>query len=275
VSEFIFVNPSQLSEYVSISLTLLFLAIAAISDLKTREVADRVWLLYGPIGLALTVYRTYIDPSILILTAASIGLSVLLAFALVFFGLSGGADAKALICLGLTLPLPPRIISPILGYLHPFFPIIVLVTGYVCSFSVAIWMLGRNMVSLARGKSNLFGGLENESTWKKILALVTGYPTRISRLKSTFYLYPMEKIVEEEHGASRTLQLYSNIDVDRDQVVSAFIESLRKVGSPDTVWVTPGLPMLVFILVAVVITLIVGDPIFNGIFFLMKHLLVN
>ena len=94
-------------------------------------------------------------------------------------------------------------------------------------------------------------------------------------MKSTFYLYPMEKIVEEEHGAHRTLQLYSNIDVDRDQVVSEFIESLGKVGSPETVWVTPGLPMLVFILFAVVITLIVGDPVFGGIFLLLKHLLVN
>ena len=265
----------QLSEYVSVAITLLFLTFAAFSDLKTREVSDRVWLVYGPIGLALTVYRTYAEPSLLFLTAASIGLSVLVAFGLVLFGLSGGADAKALMCLGLTLPLPPSVVSPILGFVHPFYPIIVLVTGYICSFSVAIWMIGKNMVSLARSKSNLFGGLEDESAWKKALALVTGYPTRITRLKSTFYLYPMEKIVEAEHGARRTLQLYSNVDVDRDQVVSEFIESLGKVGSPETVWVTPGLPMLVFILFAVVITLIIGDPVFGGIFLLLRHLLVS
>lgn len=264
-------DPLQLSEYVSVSITLLFLTIAAISDLRTREVPDKVWLVYGPIGLALTVYRTYVNPAHLILAAVSIGFSVLLAFGLVLFGLSGGADAKALLCLGMTLPLPPGIINPILGFVHPFFPIVVIVTGYICSFSVAIWMLGKNTTSLARSKSNPFRGLENESIWKKALALVTGYPTRIARLKSTFYLYPMEKVVEDENGTHRTLQLYSNADVDRDQVVVEFIESLRKVGSPETVWVTPGLPMLVFLLFAVVITLVIGDPVFGGIFLLLKH----
>lgn len=264
-------DPYLFSEYVSVSITLILLFIAAVSDIRTREVPDKVWLVYGPIGLVLTVFRTYVDPSHLILTVVSIGLSILVGFGLVFFGLSGGADAKAMICLGLTLPLPPGIINPILGFVHPFYPIIVLVTGYVCSFSVAIWMLGKNMISLAQGKSGLFEGLQKESRWKKTLALVTGYPTTITRLRSTFYLYPMEKIVENENGAHRTLQVYANADVDREQVVSEFVESLRKVGSPETVWVTPGLPMLVFILFAVFITLVIGDPVFGGIFLLLKR----
>lgn len=261
----------QLSEYVSVAITLIFLTFAAFSDLKTREVSDKVWLVYGPLGLALTVYRTYAEPSLLLFTAASIGFAVLVAFGLVFFGLSGGADAKALMCLGLTLPLPPRIFSPILGFVHPFFPIVVLVTGYVCSFSVAIWMLGKNLVLLTRFKSEMFQGLEQDPAWKKALALITGFPTSVAQLQSTFYLYPMEKIVEDEHGARRTLQTYSNADVDREQAISEFKESLRKVSPPPLVWVTPGIPMLVFILLAVVITLIVGDPVFAGIFLLLSR----
>lgn len=260
----------QLSEYMSVFITLVLLGIASISDVRTREVPDKVWLVYGPIGLALTAFRTFVDPANLVLTLVSIGFSVLVAFGLVFFGLAGGADAKALICLGLTLPLPPGLLNPVLGFVHPFFPIVVVVTGYICSFSVALWMLGRNMVSLARLKSGMFDGVEHEPAWKKALALVTGYPTKIKLLQSTFYLYPMEKVVEDENGAHRALQLYANADVDREQVVSEFNESLRKVGSPETVWVTPGLPMLVFILLAVVITLVVGDPVFGGIFRLLK-----
>jgi preflagellin peptidase FlaK len=262
----------QLSEYLSVSLTLVFLSFAAFSDFKTREVADKVWLIYGPIGLTLTVYRTYAEPSLLLLTGASVGFAFLIAFGLVLFGLAGGADAKALMCLGLTLPLPPSIVSPILGFVHPFYPVVVLVTGYICSISVALWMLGKNAVSLARGSLNLFNGLENESTWKKAMALSTGYPTGIARLRSTFYLYPMEKVVENEQGSHRTLQLYSNADVDRDQVVSEFIESLKKVKPPERVWVTPGLPMLVFLVLAIVITLVIGDPVFGGIFFTLKRI---
>lgn len=261
----------QVTEYVSILATLFFFGLGSFFDLKTREVPDKVWLIYGPLGLVLTAYRTYVDPSHLFLTAVSLGFSILVAFGLVFFGLCGGADAKALICLALTLPLPPRVINPILGFVHPFFPIVVLVIGYVCSFSIAIWMLGKNITQLTRLKSRMFEGLEHEPAWKKALALVTGFPTELGKLQSTFYLYPMEKVVEDERGTRRTLQAYSNADVDRQQVLSEFTESLGKVGSPSKVWVTPGLPMLVFILFAIVITLTVGDLVFGGIFLLLKH----
>jgi hypothetical protein len=81
----------------------------------------------------------------------------------------------------------------------------------------------------------------------------------------------MEKVVENGNGARRTLQMYSNADVDREQVLSEFTESLRKVSPPNLVWVTPGLPLLVFILIAVVISITVGDPIFAGIFLLLHH----
>ena len=264
-------DPVQLSEYLSTFITLLFLGVGALFDLKSREVPDKVWLLFGPIGLALTVFRTYIERSLFPLTAVSIGASILIAFGLVFFGLAGGADAKAMICLGLTLPLPPTIATTILGFVHPFYPIVILLTGYVCSFSVAIWILGRNALSIARGESSMFRGLENESMWKKALALFTGSPTSIARLKSTYYLYPMEEIVEDNKGTHRSLQLYSKVDVNRDQAVSEFLQSLRKVGSPEIVWVTPGLPLLVFIFFSVIITLVLGDPIFSGMFLLLRR----
>jgi prepilin signal peptidase PulO-like enzyme (type II secretory pathway) len=65
--------------------------------------------------------------------------------------------------------------------------------------------------------------------------------------------------------------MYSNPDVDRDQLVSEFEESLKKVGSPSTVWVTPGIPLLVFVLIALVIVLLLGDPLFFAIRILMRH----
>ena len=263
-------DPYQVSEYVSVSITLIFLSAAAIFDLRTREVPDKVWLAYGPVGLILTIYRIWVEPSLLIFTVASISLSMLVAFGLVFFGLSGGADAKALICLGITLPLPPAIVNPILGFAYPFFPIVVLVTGYIVSLSVAVWMLGRNLLMLRRHGSGMFEGLEREPTWKKVLAFITGFPTELSRLQSTFYLYPMEEVVEDENGAHRAFQAYSDADVDREQVLSQFNESMRKVGSPNTVWVTPGVPLLVFILAAVVIALTVGDPVFAGILSIVR-----
>ena len=258
-------NPVQLSEYVSVSMTLLCLTLASICDLRTREVPDKIWLAYGPIGLALTIYRTWVEPQALLFTAISIAISILLAFGLVLFGLSGGADAKALICLGLTLPLPPAIATPMLGFVHPFFPVVVFITAYIASLSVAVWMLSRNLILFRKLRSGIFNGLEQEPTWKKCLAFITGFPTETSLLRSTFYLYPMEKVIEDKDGAHRAFQVYSNADVDREQLLSEFSESMKKVGSPSTVWVTPGLPLLVFILVGVVIGLTLGDPLFVGI----------
>jgi len=247
------------------------LTLASISDLKTREVSDKLWLAYGPVGLAITIYRVSLEPMTLSLTAISIGISTVLAFALVFFGLSGGADAKALICLGLTLPLPPTIVSPVLGFVHPFFPVVVLITTYIASLSVAVWILGKNIILLARLRSRLFAGFEREPLWKKMLAVITGFPAKTSQLQSTFYLYPMEKIVDEKDGAHRTFQAYSNADVDRDEVLSDFFDSMKKIGSPSTVWVTPGLPLLVFMLVGLMIGLTVGDPLLAGIHLLTAH----
>jgi len=264
-------DPFQASEYASISISIAIFAFAAWSDLKTREVSDKVWFVYGPLGLAFTIYRLWVEPSLLLLTGASIGLSILVAFGLVFFGLTGGADALALICLSLTLPVPPRALTPMLGYFLPFFPIVVLYTGYLASILVPFVMIAKNLSVWVRLKSGMFNGLEHESTWKKALAFITGFPTSLSQLRSTFYLYPMEKVVEDKEGVRRTLDVYSSADVDRDQVVSEFEESLKRAGSPGTVWVTPGLPLLVFLLIALVFVLTLGDPLFFAISVLMRH----
>ena len=264
-------DPFQASEYASITVSIAVLAFAAWCDLKTREVPDEVWLVYGPVGAALMIYRLWVEPSLLILTAASIGLSILLAFGLVLFGLTGGADGKALICLGLALPLPPQTLTPILGYFHPFLPIVVLYTAYLASISVAFWMVGKNLTLWAQYKSGMFQGLEHEPAWKKVLAFITGFRAQLSELRSVFYLYPMEKVVDDDGGARRTFEMYSNPDVDRDQLVSEFEESLKKVGSPSIVWVTPGIPLLVFVLIALVIVLLLGDPLFFAIRILMRH----
>jgi hypothetical protein len=132
-------------------------------------------------------------------------------------------------------------------------------------------MLAKNLMLFRKLRSGIFSGLESEPIWKKCLAFITGFPTELSRLRSTFYLYPMEKVVEDEAGAHRTFQMYSNADVDREQLLSEFNESMKKVGSPNTVWVTPGLPLLVFILIGVVIGLTLGDPLFVGISLLSAH----
>jgi len=257
------VVPLQILSYAATALTFSFFAVGSILDLRTREVPDRVWLLYGPLGAVLTFTRLLVDPSGLFVTIISAVLTALISVGLFYLGIFGGADAKAMICLGVTVPVPPAGLKPLIGFAHPFYPIVVLVVGYVCSASVAVWLLTRNIIEITQRSGSLFAGLGSEPWWRKGAAVLTGYRTEVPRLASTFYLYPMEEVVEDSTGARRRLRLFLNAEADRDRLVSTYIDSLSKVGSPSRVWVTPGLPLLVFLFFAILITLILGDPIFG------------
>ncbi len=149
----------QIIEYMAISISLFFFGLGSLFDLKTREVADKVWWAYAPIGLALTAYRLFLNPSSLILTIVSVGVTFLISFGFFYFGLFGGADAKAIICLGLTLPLMPSSFQSVMGYVHPFFPIVVVITSYICSASVALWLFLKNSIVYLTG-NHIFAGLE-------------------------------------------------------------------------------------------------------------------
>jgi preflagellin peptidase FlaK len=261
-------EPLQVIDSGAICTALFFFAVGSALDLRTREVPNKVWVIFGLIGVLLSVGRLMIEPSLLILTLVSIGLTTLISFGLFYFGLFGGADAKAIICLGLALPLIPSIPQPLIGYLHPFFPIVVVMIGFVCSLSIALWIGLNNLASYVTRGHRLFDGLRQEPLWRKAMASITGFPTDVSKLRSTFYLYPIEEVVEESDGAHRRFHLFFSAETDRNRMVSAFIESLEKVGSPSNVWVSPGLPMLLFIFIGLIITLVLGDLVFS-VFFLL------
>lgn len=252
----------------AIAVSIFFFALGSFFDLRTGEVDDKVWLVYGPVGLALTIARLLLDSSNLVVTLVSIGITTGFSFGLFYFGLFGGADCKAIICLGLTQPLPPTSFQPFLGYVHPIFPLVVVITGFICSSLVGVWFGVTNLSRYLGRKDHMFQGLERESPWRKALAFVLGYRAEISKLVSTFYLYPMEEVVRDATGAHRSLKLFMDAETDRDAVASEFSKSLAGLGYGGKVWVTPGLPMLLFILVGLGLTLALGDIVFSTVFIL-------
>jgi len=253
-------------ESAAILVSTFFFGVGSISDLKKREVDDKVWIFYGLLGGSLTVARLILDSSTLLIVLGSIGLAVILAFALFYFGMFGGADAKAMMCLGLTLPLNPQVPTPLLGYFHPFFPVNVVLLGFVFSASAAIWYGIANMFSYRTEGESMFVGLQDQSRWKKVMLMLTGFRTTLEKLRSTFYLYPLEEIVSSDVGTRRSVKLFFDAEADRDQLVSNFTESFQKAGYSGKVWVTPGLPMLVFVLAGLLVALVVGDPVFSLVF---------
>jgi len=138
----------------------------------------------------------------------------------------------------------------------------VVILGFICSASLAIWFGLRNAVAYPTEKSRMFEGLEHESRWKKAMAMITGYRTELSKLESIFYLYPMEEMAQDSESVRRAFKLFVDAESDREMMVTKLKESLPELGYSGKVWVTPGLPMLFFILIGLIVSLVFGDVIF-------------
>ncbi len=247
-------------EWASLALTFAVLIAASISDLKTREVSNRVWLVYGPLALLLFIGRivtSSVDAPIFLVSSLA---TIVVAFLLFQFGVMGGADSKALMCIGLALPVAPGVVTafwqpPIAFY--PF-PIAILANSFLLSMALAVFILIRN---LTRGISarGLFRGFEKESILRKIMILFTSYKTSFNMLESRVYLYPAEQVEVTESRPVRHFRLVSNAEEDREKLISG-LEGYKEQGLyADGVWVTPGLPHLVFVTASLGVVLLLGD----------------
>src|SRR5260370_5161634 len=91
--------------------------------METREVSNRTWLVYGPVALGLFAARIVASPVDLPIFLVSALATIVVSFLLFQFGVVGGADSKAFICIWLPLPVAPRIITALLQppfFFHPF-----------------------------------------------------------------------------------------------------------------------------------------------------------
>jgi archaeal preflagellin peptidase FlaK len=220
------------------TVSLVFLIYASWSDYKTREVTNKVWAFYAPIALALT-------------------LSELLLY--------DYSDSKALMCIALALPFfPTSLFTPLLpDGLSPIsqlvFPITVLSNSVLIAALSALYLLLRNLARKARSGKPLFeGALAKESFWKKVLVLVTGQKFPIATLKAKWHVYPMEDITEENGVQERKLVVVPK-DEGRAEIVER-LSTAADAGKIDSrVWATPGLPMLIFVTIGLIMALSLGD----------------
>jgi len=242
-----------------IMISLAVLSVASVSDLRTREVSNRHWLFYGPIALALFLAQILTSDNWLIVGISG-GITVVIAFIMFQVGLVGGADSKALMCLGLAMPALPSFITPY--WQSPFafypFPIVVLVNSFLLSISAGLFIMGKNL--FVRGRSGgLFRGFEKESFLRKALVLFTSYKTSFSLLRTRPYLYPAEKIDLIDSKPVRHFRLVSSVEQERSEMVSELEPYTAQGLYSDGVWVTPGLPHLIFILGSLVVSIVLGD----------------
>lgn len=249
----------------SVAVTLVALIYSSWRDYVCREVSNKVWAIYAPIALALTLTELLLfEPSSLSWYALSVGVTVAIALLLFYTGGFGGADSKALMCIALALPFAPlTLFHPIIAaaispQANLIYPITIFSNAVIFAAFSGVYMIIRNIIWHKKRKVPMFpGALKDESIGKKILVLITGYKMPITKLKAKWHIFPMED-VDDRYIENRKLVIVPR-EEGRDKIVERLSNAADTKSIDSYVWATPGLPMLIFVTLGLVVALFFGD----------------
>lgn len=216
-------------------------------DLKKREVEDKVWLIFGAVGVVLQIYEVSTGSTVLIQLLIGLGLGALVGMGLYFFGFYGGADGKALLVLGLLVPH----FVPKVG-IYSIAPLMILTNGVLVSILLPIGLLIYNSWQVLK-KRPIFEGFK-EPLHRKILASILGYR---QTGKPREFQFSMEKDFVSETGAITDRKFDFSLMQDDFETRSG-------------TWVTPGIPLLVFFTAGYFLLLGYGDLVIGLIQFFSK-----
>ncbi len=217
---------------IRIVLALLMLGVASYTDIKKREIDDRIWMIFGGLAVLLLFFTPNVFNSL-----TTIGISLIIAPVVLFvwrIGFFGGADAFALIVLAALAPESTFSTSQV-------YPFTTLVNTVLLSIIPILVNVTRNIFSILKHE-DIFRGFDAETRKNKIIAMFVGH-----RSKNPKFSFPIEK----REGDLRKLD-FTLKNADNEEFCS----------SPDT-WVTPGMPYMIYIFGGFVIQLVYGDIIFN------------
>lgn len=227
--------------------------VASIYDYRTREVPNTVWKIALPISIGITTFEfMFSSPTVIsaLVTSLAIGIPTAIFIGVFYLGFFGGADAKALMTLSILIPFQPEIAQPFLGVL-PFFAMSIFNNSLLLSLLVIPYALVSNVMWKVRTQQALFEGFAGESVLKRIAATALCIKISSSSLKKYDFLAERGN----EFG-SRRLILFQRLG-DEEEPSTAKFENL-----PQYIFVSAGIPMIIFITAGFVVSLLVGDLIF-------------
>jgi hypothetical protein len=174
-------------------------------DLRKREVSNWVWLFTYPIGCAMILTGWALNLLDMQTVLVSFLVSIVLGVVLLYLGFYGGADVKALVFVGLTLPTLPVVFSPDLGV--PTLPLILVVFCNSALLSM-VWPLSifiLNLKDSLQGKS-LFEGIKL-SMREKVLLLFTARRIPLEDLeKKSLKYFPAETVAVQEEESNKPIR---------------------------------------------------------------------
>ncbi len=249
-------------ETISILVIFSTLSYTAWLDWKYRKVDNSTWTYPIGAGIIILLARTYLSFEYLLLFFISIGVTFLLVFTLFSIGVFGGADGKALLITALVLPTTPNLIGGLQTL--PIFAVSVfdnmIVLLAISSILLLIWNIARSGPIY-----NPFEGFEKEKTWRRILTLLTCYRVSIHKIRHGERI----RIIETIKDNDLYLKTFRETESE-DETSLAVLESYkRERGLQQKVWVNSPIPLILFMLGGLIISLTAGDIILRIAYFLL------
>lgn len=206
---------------------------ASYTDIKTRKVTNKLWILMITIGIFLLTIQLFSTNSINLYNLAFIPIMILLVY--VFFQLRllfGGADAKALMSLAILVPFNPSLfIFPIYDSIMPF-------SWIIFANSILIFII----IPIS---------LFFYNAYKKNLELpfcFFGYKININNIKDKF-VWSLEKIKNGQRKFN-----YIPQEWNQEEIYESYYKQ-----EINMIWVTPKIPFMVPLLIGFIISFIFGD----------------
>jgi len=204
------------------------------------------------LGFMVIIYYSVIiqTPDVIIL------LFSILIWLIIFYGFynlglpRGGADAKALICIMILLPTYPIIETITLN--TSFFSMVAdhPVTGFIFPFAFTTLMNGA-LIMLFFIIGLLFYNISKHQL--KFPHALLGYRLPIKEIPNKF-VWPMERIL----NGKRKLMVMP----DKDLNITDELEKFRKFGIK-SIWVTPKIPFIIPIIIGLILTIFLGNILFE------------
>ena len=255
----------QIVLYIQFASVILALIIASIQDIIKREVEDYPWLFLFIEGLVTSIiYLVYSEdlPHDSLLVGLNFLLALITGFFLYYSGIMGGADAKAIMVLGLntasypfSIPLTELLIY---DYVPPIFNVffnwlLIMVLAY------PLPILVYNLWKRAKGE-RLFDEVEGK-WWSKILMLISGYKLPVEKAKERVDVLYSE-IYNQETKAWELKHFMQVEELEEEEKFKKEIEEQISQTGKKKIWVKIMPPGIVFLTLGYITTLLIGNPLF-------------
>jgi preflagellin peptidase FlaK len=241
---------------------LVMMGIGSIQDIKRREIDDYVWFI-ALIPMALNVYTILIGASLVKPLLWGVELALLSGMGLLFYrlGLFGGADAKALIAIGLAMPQP---LAPFRSQIG-LFGISVFDNGVVLAVVYAGLLALTNVFKVFLNK-NYLGRYVDAPIRTKLGIILYAHKTTVDEyLRKSYKLFLAERPIVDTQGSVVFTPIYGVRLDSEEETVDEFMSLVNagKINLKDELWVSQGLPLVTFMFLGIIITPFTGDLVFH------------